>query len=243
MTPLIPKQPLTLLIPDKHDPERDSVASCFAEHMGTVLKLGKFWQPPMHLASPYTRVYGPEMFCLVLQQKLGLSLMSPSEHILLNAPNALVQRTIRLVDVEHANALSFPCFVKSLIPKQIESRVYDAWSALNKACQGLEPSTQLVVSNVVTWRNEFRAFVLDGRVLDCQPYEGDGDAQEAARFVSRALKEIDTPRAVVVDVGALPNGFALIECNAAWGAGLNGCQPDKVLPAILAASTPNKALP
>jgi hypothetical protein len=28
----------------------------------------------------------------------------------------------------------------------------------------------------------------------------------------------------------------VIEFNAAWGAGLNGCDPEKVLPAILEAS-------
>jgi hypothetical protein len=31
-------------------------------------------------------------------------------------------------------------------------------------------------------------------------------------------------------------GWAVIEFNAAWGAGLNGCNAAKVLPAILAAS-------
>jgi hypothetical protein len=45
------------------------------------------------------------------------------------------------------------------------------------------------------------------------------------------------PRAVVVDVGLIDGrGWAVIEFNAAWGAGLNGCDPDKVLPAIVAAS-------
>jgi hypothetical protein len=42
---------------------------------------------------------------------------------------------------------------------------------------------------------------------------------------------------VVVDVGLIAGrGWAVIEFNAAWGAGLNGCDPEKVLPAILEAS-------
>jgi len=42
---------------------------------------------------------------------------------------------------------------------------------------------------------------------------------------------------VVIDVGLIANrGWGVIEFNAAWGAGLNGCDPEKVLPAILAAS-------
>jgi len=33
-------------------------------------------------------------------------------------------------------------------------------------------------------------------------------------------------------------GLAVIEFNAAWGAGLNGCHPEKVWPAVIAASGP-----
>jgi hypothetical protein len=48
---------------------------------------------------------------------------------------------------------------------------------------------------------------------------------------------MELPRAVVVDVGLIAGrGWAVIEFNAAWGAGLNGCDPEKVLPAILEAS-------
>jgi hypothetical protein len=44
---------------------------------------------------------------------------------------------------------------------------------------------------------------------------------------------------VVVDVGFIDGrGWAVVEFNAAWGAGLNGCDPDKVLPAIVVASEP-----
>jgi hypothetical protein len=47
------------------------------------------------------------------------------------------------------------------------------------------------------------------------------------------------PRSVVIDVGYIDNqGWAVVEFNAAWGAGLNGCSPEKVLPAIVAASGP-----
>jgi hypothetical protein len=33
--------------------------------------------------------------------------------------------------------------------------------------------------------------------------------------------------------------WAVIEFNATWGAGLNGCNPEKVIAAILAASGPS----
>jgi hypothetical protein len=41
----------------------------------------------------------------------------------------------------------------------------------------------------------------------------------------------------VMDVGLVPGtGWVVIEFNAAWGAGLNGCDPNRILPAIEAAS-------
>jgi len=45
------------------------------------------------------------------------------------------------------------------------------------------------------------------------------------------------PMTVVVDVGFVGGrGWTVIEFNAAWGAGLNGCNPERFLPAIVAAS-------
>ncbi len=39
------------------------------------------------------------------------------------------------------------------------------------------------------------------------------------------------------DVGLIKGeGWAFIEANSSWGAGLNGCEAAKVLPAILAAT-------
>ena len=57
-------------------------------------------------------------------------------------------------------------------------------------------------------------------------------------WVVRAfILPIVLPRAVVVDVGFVADcGWAVIEFNAVWGPGLNGCNAPKVLPAILAAS-------
>lgn len=67
---------LNLLIPDKKDAEREAVAAAFAQHGGTVHRLGRFWDPP-EFDAPTVRVYGPDSFCLVLQQKIHFPLYSP----------------------------------------------------------------------------------------------------------------------------------------------------------------------
>ncbi|MGF1529161.1 MAG: ATP-grasp domain-containing protein, partial [Candidatus Competibacterales bacterium] len=89
---------------------------------------------------------------------------------------------------------------------------------------------------VVNYKSEFRAFVLDGQVLDCAVYEGNGSVKLAVSFINSMVRNINVPHATVIDAGLSDEGFSLIEFNASWGAGLNGCQATKILPAIIAAS-------
>jgi hypothetical protein len=43
----------------------------------------------------------------------------------------------------------------------------------------------------------------------------------------------------VLDIARQPHGrLVVLEANTAWGAGLNGCDPDQALRAVLAANEP-----
>jgi hypothetical protein len=80
---------------------------------------------------------------------------------------------------------------------------------------------------------------MDGHALDAALYKGEEEAVRASTSVATLTRNMSLPRTVVVDVGFVGGrGWALIEFNAVWGAGLNGCDPDKVLPTIVAASGP-----
>ncbi len=128
---------LTLLIPDKPDPERARVAACVREQGGEVMRLGRFWDPPA-LEAASTRVYGPDTFCLVLREKLGLTLHRPADDLLLHAPRALLGRTVRGVQLSDMEAQTYPLFAKSLIPKLVEARVYQDVDEVRAASRDLE---------------------------------------------------------------------------------------------------------
>jgi hypothetical protein len=227
---------LGLLIPEKSDPERDAVAEAFAKAGGTVHRIGRFWDPPK-LDPATTRVYGPDSFCLVLQQKLGLALHSPDDDLLLRVPGKFLNRRITTSTLGDASEMSYPVFVKPITPKQFRASIFAAVSELQAECRGLPHETRILVSEVVAFKAEVRAFVLNGRLLDAAVYEGAGDVADAERFVLAVASELGLPAAVVVDIGFIERrGWALIEFNAAWGAGLNGCDAQKALPAIVAAS-------
>jgi len=63
----------------------------------------------------------------------------------------------------------------------------------------------------------------------------------ARRLCERALTDlsVSVPEAVAVDVGVIQDrGWAVIECNAARGAGIYGCDPVAVLRVLRRACGP-----
>jgi len=216
---------LILLIPDKRDVERDAVAQAWEAAGGEVVRVGRFWDPPA-VDAERVRVYGNDTFCLVLAEKLGLDLVTPDDRLMCAAGPALLRRTLAVESLGDALQIGFPAFVKPVVPKQFAAAVYGTASELMAATPGLPDDTEVFVSEIVSFKAEARSFVLDGTVRTCAIYEGVGSLAEGSSFAARVAVEVDVPATCVVDVGLLPNGdWALIEFNATWGAGLNGCDP------------------
>ena len=229
---------LNLLISDKPDVERDALADVFAARGGEVHRIGRFWDPPRF--EPQTiRVYGADSFCLVLQQKLGFELCSPEDDLIQEVSPPFLRRTLARSTLAAAARMIFPVFVKPTVPKQFRGAVYASYDSLADECRGLTSDAAVFVSEPVKLAAEVRSFVLDGTVLDAAQYEGEADLDAAIAFLNSLIPTVKLPRAVVIDAGFIVGrGWGVIEFNAAWGAGLNGCNPKKVLPAVLAASGP-----
>ncbi|MFP2910301.1 ATP-grasp domain-containing protein [Pyxidicoccus sp. 3LFB2] len=229
---------LTLLIPDKADPERDVVAREWEARGGTVLRLGRFWSPP-DVDPARVRLYGNDTFCLVLAQKLGLTLVSPPDDLLLKVDPAWVKREVRGATLEQVAAEPFPRFIKPLVPKVFRAAVWPGPEALAEECRGLTPDTPVLSSEVVSLRAEARGWVLDGQVRTCAVYEGEGSVTEARDFLATVARASVLPRTCVLDAALVEGrGWALLEANAAWGAGLNGCDAAEALHCIAGATLP-----
>lgn len=223
---------LTLLVPSKVDDERDAVARAFEQARGTVARVDRFWEPPL-LNSRAIKVYGNSTFCLVLAQLLQLKLTSPPDDLILKLDNEIIGRRVALGQLSGCDTYSFPLFAKPLVPKLFTARVYSSSSDLLRECQGLPDETDILMSEVVVFTAEARAFILNSVILDCVIYEGEGDPNEANELLLKIAKTTSIPKTLVVDVGKVgPGKWVFIEANAAWGAGLNGCNAAVVLPAI-----------
>jgi hypothetical protein len=229
---------LILLISDKPDAERDDLANIWEQHGGEVLRLGRFWDPPA-LDVKRVRVYGSTSFVLVLQEKLGFELCTPADDLILSLPPEALRRRIQQQCLQEAEHFQYPLFVKPVIPKLFAARVYANLVELRRECNGLDNDTAVFTSNAVSFVAETRTFILNGEVLDCALYEGDGNVQEAVAAAGRFASYPILPRALVLDIGLIKGqGWVVIEVNAAWGAGLNGCQAERIWPCVAAASGP-----
>ena len=245
----------TLLIPAKSDVERDRVAQAWEAAGGRVRRVEKFWVKPDLADNEAVAIYGNDTFAQVLAQVLGLQLLSPDDALIGRISKEWTKRTVLQRDLEYLlrskdprwkaaapsdiAKIDFPLFVKPVIPKQFVAAVYQSLSELQAATLDLPGKEAVLTSEKVEISAESRFFVLDGEPQASAIYEGEGDLAEAELLVSAFAQAhaSDLPRTYVVDLAFNPDlGWFMLEFNSAWGAGLNGCDPQKVLHCIAAAT-------
>jgi hypothetical protein len=225
-----------------------------AGEMGWTTERLSGWRVPEHLRSlPDPVLYGEALFGPALAEQLGIGLLSPAEDWLVRLPHEHRQRAITLSTLGAERGRADAAFIKPPNDKSFPAGVY----------QGAElpadyaDDMPVLVSEVVEWEKEFRCFVLDRRLCTYSLYSRYGELQRDAGFQSdeaedRELEDfvgtlladprVDLPRSIVVDVGFIQGaGWACVELNAAWGAGIYGCDPQAALRVIGQASV--KLLP
>jgi hypothetical protein len=151
---------------------------------------------------------------------------------------------------EVRGSLVRPAFVKPADGRKgFEGKVYGSPAALPDAPSG---DTPVLVCEPVEWEVEYRCHVLDGEVVAISPYLRDGDLAltgdgrwdapwdaEAREYAGVLLDEVPLPPAIVVDIGLIKGqGWAVVEANAAWGAGVYGCDPQAVLRVLARSCAP-----
>lgn len=207
------------------------------------------WRVPdhmQHLDEPV--LYGEALFGPTLAEQLGIRLLSPPEDWLVRLPMEYKQRTISLQTLGEARQLTQPHFVKPPNDKSFPADVYTGASLPAE----YDDDMPVLVSDVVSWEKEFRCFILHRQLITYSIYSRFGDVQRDTEFASTpdedqallifintllADERVDLPDACVVDAGMLASGtWACVEQNAAWGAGIYGCDPAKVLEVLRHAS-------
>jgi hypothetical protein len=185
----------------------------------------------------------------LVAEQLGLTLLEPPQDWLVTLPDEYRRRSIRLMPLGEARLLNEPWFIKPPNDKSFAAAVY-----VGRDLPAEYPDDMpVLVSEIVDWEVEFRSFVLDRQVMTSSVYLRNGELQRESGFVhseaeqselnafmTRLLADtrVELPRAAVVDAGIMRGvGWAVVEQNAAWGSGIYGCDPERVLEVLRHAVT------
>jgi hypothetical protein len=208
------------------------------------------WRPPRREFTGDLALYGEPLFVDVMAAALDLTLIDSPPDWLTRVPARFTQRVITAMTLGEAYTLAQPRFVKPAREKSFPAGVYTMATQAPEACKSLPGDLHVLVSEPVRWEIEFRGFVLHRQLLALSPYlrdgqlvedaggnwiAGDEEWQAARNYYAQILAdpELDLAPAIVLDVGLIAGrGWAVIETNGAWGAGLYGCDPAAVLPAV-----------
>jgi hypothetical protein len=196
--------------------------------------------------------YGGPLFGENAAALLGLGLLVPPDDFLQSLPAELLGRRVAAMPAAEARRLTRPFFAKPPSDKSFDAGVFADGTRLPR----LPPDTNVQVSDVVTFTEEHRLFLLDGAVHTASRYARFGrlDAApasaQALAFGARVAAATAglLPSAVVVDIGLLSDpdtgaeSWAVVEANMAWFAHCYAADPDRVLDVVMASAGPLDAV-
>ncbi|WP_343669212.1 ATP-grasp domain-containing protein [Chitinophaga sp.] len=231
---------MILLIPEKTDVEFESVEAIWTARGGKIKRLGKYWIKDESLINQPLAIWGNQTFAMVLAQIYNKTLVSPDDTLIAGLEPQWVKRTITLATIGFLQRTDFPLFVKPVIPKLFAAGVFPDYDSFKQVVAGLAEAEEVLTSEIISpIQAEVRAYVLQGEIMDMALYEGKADLESGYEFLKEFLLKykLALPATVVVDIAYNEYaGWFVLEFNAAWGAGLNGCQAEKVIDCILAAT-------
>jgi hypothetical protein len=183
--------------------------------------------------------------------RLDSFLLGCSSDWLANLPAQFSRRKMEFRDLKDAMSVKEKCFIKPALGKSFDAAVRTGQSLVSQASH-LPPGLLVQISEVVEWEAEYRCFTRNNEVMTLSPYRmGDvsfssyasplrGPRHEldaASKFAKSVLNSVPCPSAFVLDVGIIKGrGWAVVEPNECWGAGVYGCTPSKILEVLLAAT-------
>jgi hypothetical protein len=247
--------PTLLLSARQTDDAQKLWRACIAEKWEVVRVHG--WRVP-EVSSRNVAVYGEPLFAQHVAKTLGLNLLEPPVDWLPKLPHRWRCRDVRLMTLAEARKISSRSFIKPADEKCFDAKVYSSGSEL-PGPGPLPEDLPVLMQEVVQWKTEFRCFILDRKVKTASPYWHNGQSaksedgfwsvakeriEEAVGFCEEVLaeKSVALPDAIALDVGTIEDrGWAIVECNAAFGSGLYGCDRVEVLSVLQRACAPLKA--
>lgn len=231
-----------LVLPPRYSEDSISLSQA-ALSIGWHVERLTSWRAPEWLQARDVVLYAEPLFAEVVKKPLGIALLEPRLDWLPSLPSQYLQRSVQLTTLGQARSVSSSAFIKPADDKCFTAGIYASGAELPFP-EGLEEETPVYVAEPVQWLIEHRCFVLNRCPVTSSVYMKNGiftlsqtepEREEALAFARSVLDDeaIPFPPAVVLDVGQIKGkGWAIVECNAAWGSGIYGCDPVAILPIL-----------
>jgi ATP-grasp domain-containing protein len=199
----------------------------------------------------HIRYYGNTLHAKMIEDQLPIGFL-PIDYSSLARIDLYTRRKVGYTTFDQiVQPITHDTFIKPARDKWFEARVYKAGETI----AGVPWSTdEVYISDVMSFANEARCFVLNGQIMTAALYRIDGvpygetDLSPEDCNMDEAIKNTilpqwaaeicamgDLPPGVVIDFGQLSDGtWAVIEFNEAWASGLYYCDPEKCFDVIVA---------
>jgi hypothetical protein len=181
---------------------------------------------------------------------LDLALVEPELDLLARVPERFTRRQVEAATFGDLDRLQGRTFVKPADPldKWFDAGLYSDVRDIRTRGRA-RPDALVLLSEPVEWSVEYRYFVLNGKAVAGSAYIAygravwngkDGPMPTAGLPVVEGVCETlvdELPPAIVIDVGRIDDrGWAVVEFNPVWSAGLLNADSRGVLPALLRAT-------
>ncbi len=231
----------TLILTPRYDQDSQALWRA-ANRLGWRVERLINWRLPDELKLVSEPVlYVEALMTEMIAEQLGLRLLDAPNDWLPNLPEEYRKRWVYLSTLGEARRMEKAAFIKPPNDKSFPARVYQ----VEELPSDYPDEMPVLIAEIVEWEKEFRCFILNRSLKTFSVYLRDGELQrkndfahteeeecELREFIETLLSDerVEMLQATAIDVGAIKGrGWAVVEQNAAWGAGLYGCDPIEVL--------------
>ncbi len=202
---------------------------------------------------PDPAVYVTTDIAVAAADALDVALLEPPLDLLARVPDRFLRRQVEAATFGDLDRLAGRTFVKPADPldKWFDAGLYSDLRDIYTRGRS-RPDAPVLLSEPVEWSLEYRYFVLEGKAVAGSPYIAYGRpawrwrAGQSPDMPTAGLPVVEgvcaamggeLPPAFVIDVGRIDDrGWAVVEFNPVWSAGLLASDARAVLPALLRAT-------
>ena len=126
-----------------------------------------------------------------------------------------------------AQGFCYPLFIKPLNVKEFEPGIIKSSEELIQVLSSFSSNFPFIISEVVNFISEWRAYVVDRKLVGVFNYLGDFKIHPDYEFIENLIKDFkNSPISYCIDVGICEdNTTKLVECNDFWSLGNYGLSP------------------